>query len=86
MNKTKEAFRLIVIRRPYQGTLFAEEGHSLKYTVIATNRIESAEDVVMWYNQRGECSENRIKELKIGRSPPHGIDTRLRPYGGDYIR
>jgi len=66
MNKTKEAFRLIVIRRPYQGTLFAEEGHSLKYTVIATNRIESAEDVVMWYNQRGECSENRIKELKIG--------------------
>jgi len=22
--------------------------------------------VVQWYNQRGECSENRIKELKIG--------------------
>jgi hypothetical protein len=34
--------------------------------VIATTRTESAEDVVAWYNQRGECSENRIKELKIG--------------------
>lgn len=34
--------------------------------MIATNRIASAEDVVTWYNQRGECSENRIKELKIG--------------------
>jgi hypothetical protein len=39
---------------------------NVKYTVIATNRMESAEDVVAWYNQRGECSENRIKELKIG--------------------
>ena len=66
MNKTKEAFRLIVIRRPYQGTLFAQDEMSVKYTVIATNRMESAEDVVTWCNQRGECSENRIKELKIG--------------------
>ena len=66
MNKTKEAFRLIVIRRPFQGTLFDEEKISVRYIVIATNRMESAEDVVRWYNQRGECSENRIKELKIG--------------------
>lgn len=66
MEKTEQAFRLIVIRRPYQSTLFAEEDTSLKYTVIATNRIESPEAVVAWYNQRGECSENRIKELKIG--------------------
>jgi len=43
MEKTDEAFRLIVIRRPYQGTLFAEEDTRLKYTVIATNRIESPE-------------------------------------------
>ena len=34
--------------------------------MIATNRGGSAEEVVQWYNQRGECSENRIKELKIG--------------------
>jgi hypothetical protein len=66
MNKTKEAFRLIVIRRSYQSNIFAQEDVSLKYTVISTNRMESAEDVVTWYNQRGECSENRIKELKIG--------------------
>ena len=66
MNKTKKAFRLMVIRRPYQSRLFDEEDEKVKYTVIATNRTESAEDVVSWYNQRGECSENRIKELKIG--------------------
>ncbi len=66
MNKTKKAFRLIVIRRPYQGNMFSEEDVSVKYTVIATNRVESVEWVVAWYNQRGDCSENRIKELKIG--------------------
>ena len=66
MNKTKNAFRLIVIRRPYQGNMFSEEDVSLKYTVIATNRVESVQWVVAWYNQRGDCSENRIKELKIG--------------------
>jgi hypothetical protein len=66
MEKTTDAFRLIVIRRPYQRSIFAEEDASLKYTVVATSRMESAEEVVQWYNQRGECSENRIKELKIG--------------------
>jgi hypothetical protein len=66
MNKTKEAFRLVVIRRPYQSKLFGEEEVSEKYTAIASNREGSAEEVVKWYNQRGECSENRIKELKIG--------------------
>jgi len=66
MNKTKKAFRLIVIRRPYQSRLFAQEEMRVKYTVIATNKMESSEAVVQWYNQRGECSENRIKELKIG--------------------
>lgn len=66
MNKTKEAFRLIVIRRPVQRHLFEDEEPLERYTVIATNRNETAEEVVKWYNQRGECSENRIKELKIG--------------------
>ncbi len=66
MNKTEKAFRLIVIRRPYQRNMFCEEDVSLKYTVIAANRVESAEWLVAWYNQRGDCSENRIKELKIG--------------------
>ena len=66
MNKTKEAFRLVVIRRPFQGSLFGSEEGSERYTMIATNRHEPAEEVVKWYNQRGEHSENRIKELKIG--------------------
>ena len=38
MNKTKEAFRLVVIRRPYQGNLFGDEEGAQKYTMIATNR------------------------------------------------
>jgi hypothetical protein len=66
MNKTKKAFRLIVICRPYQKNLFTEEGPSVKYTAIATNRKESAEEILKWYNLRGQHSENRIKELKIG--------------------
>ena len=66
MNKTEKAFRLVVIRRPYQKNLFTEEEPGIKYTVIATNRADSSEDVIGWYNQRGEHSENRIKELKIG--------------------
>jgi hypothetical protein len=66
MNKTKEAFRLVVIRRLYQEQLYDEAEVSERFTVIATNRAGSAEEVVQWYNQRGECSENRIKELKIG--------------------
>jgi hypothetical protein len=55
MNRTKKAFRLIVIRRPVQ-----------RYTVIASNRMESAQEIVAWYNRRGDSSENRIKDLKIG--------------------
>jgi len=66
MNKTKRAFRLIVIRRPVQGELFEEGEKTERYTVIVTNRPEKAEEVVRWYNQRGESSENRIKDLKIG--------------------
>lgn len=66
MNKTKNSFRLIVIRRPYQQSMFETEGEKMKYTVIATNKNGSIESIVKWYNQRGECSENRIKDLKIG--------------------
>jgi hypothetical protein len=50
MEKTEGAFQLIVISRPYQSTLFSGEDERMKYTVIATNRTESAEDVVTWYN------------------------------------
>ena len=66
MNETKKAFRLIVIRKPVQPDLFSSETPSERYTVIASNRKETAEETVRWYNRRGETSENRLKELKIG--------------------
>lgn len=63
MGKTKNAFRLIVVRYPYQGDLLDDKPH---YQVIASNRKGSTEDILNWYRQRGEVSENGIKELKIG--------------------
>jgi hypothetical protein len=66
MNRTKKSFRMIVLRRPYQGRLFDENETGLKYTVIATSMDGPCEHVLKWYNQRGDCSENRIKDLKIG--------------------
>ena len=66
MNRTQEAFRLIVVRRPYQSKLFGDEDKKLKYTAIAASMEGKGQEVLAWYNQRGECSENRIKDLKIG--------------------
>jgi hypothetical protein len=73
MNHTDSAFRLIVIQRPFQAEFEGmetdeseEEKWSKRYRVIATNFPEkySPEKIVQWYNQRGDTSENRIKELK----------------------
>jgi Transposase DDE domain group 1 len=66
MNDSQKAFRLIVLNRPYQPDLFSEGYKWQHYVAIATNREDPAEEIVIWYNQRGEASENRIKELKIG--------------------
>jgi hypothetical protein len=66
MEETDKAFRLVVVRRPVQGELFDEENPNFRYKAIASNREETAEETVQWYNARGEHSENRIKELKIG--------------------
>ena len=63
MGETKKAFRLIVVKYKRQADLFDD---SPKYHVIASNRVESAADTLIWYRQRGEMSENGIKELKIG--------------------
>ena len=63
MGETKKAFRLIVVKYPRQAELFDD---APKYHVIASNRVESAADTLIWYRQRGEVSENGIKELKIG--------------------
>ena len=62
MNKMKSAFRLIVFKRLKQGSLFEQDGHH--YHVIASDREETAIETMDWYHQRGEHSENRIKELK----------------------
>jgi len=67
MGKTNRAFRLVVIRRPVQlNLLTGAQEKAERYTLIASNRTESAKETVDWYRQRGEASENRIKELKVG--------------------
>ena len=67
MDKTEKAFRLIAIRRPYQKNLFnREEDPSTRYVARATNREGNPEGILTWYDKRGEHSENRIKDLKIG--------------------
>ena len=63
MNDTHKAFRLIVVKHKRQADLFDDKP---KYHVIASNRVESTADTLIWYRQRGEVSENGIKELKIG--------------------
>jgi hypothetical protein len=63
MGNTKVAFRLIVIKYNRQADLFNDQP---KYHVIVSNRKESTEATMVWYRQRGEVSENGIKELKIG--------------------
>jgi hypothetical protein len=66
MNKTKKAFRLIVMRRAQTPDLF-EDGSPWRYHAIASNRVnEDAAATVEWYGKRGDASENRIKDLKIG--------------------
>lgn len=66
MNETLHSFRLIVVRRPAQGDLFCGFSDSDRFFTLASNRDETAEATIVWYNQRGETSENRLKELKIG--------------------
>lgn len=69
-NEKIKAFRLIVIRRPYQLTIIGENGEecveeSERYFAYATDLRSSAVEVIRTYNERGQC-ENLIKELKIG--------------------
>ncbi len=63
MNETKQAFRLIVLRwlNP-QPSLFESERHC--YHAVASNREESAAEVIWKHNGRGQ-SENWHKELKL---------------------
>ena len=64
MNETQTAFRLLVLRwRNRQPSLF--EASEYCYHAVATNRRESASEVIWMHNQRG-ASENWHKELKLG--------------------
>jgi hypothetical protein len=66
MNKTNKAFRLIVMRRPLEPDLF-ENKSPYRYHAVASNREnEDAAATMEWYSKRGDNSENRIKDLKIG--------------------
>ncbi|MDQ6959568.1 MAG: IS1380 family transposase [Mariprofundaceae bacterium] len=64
MNAT-EAFTLVVFRKGRQLSLNGE-GSEWFYHAIAANSSDDAASVMDWYRLRGECSENRIKELKLG--------------------
>ena len=63
MGGTKKALRPIVVKYLHQGELFDEQA---RYHVIASNRVESAQQTLLWYRQRGAVSENGIEELEIG--------------------
>jgi hypothetical protein len=69
MEKTKEAFRLVIkreVRR--QRELFERKEEPYFYHVVATNWTEeekTAQEVLAWHNQRGQA-ENFNKEVKIG--------------------
>lgn len=77
MQHTNNAFRVIVVRRNITPMLpnleevltdeEKEQYHNERYYVIATNNNElSPIDIVKLYRQRGETSENKIKEFKNG--------------------
>lgn len=77
MDKAHNAFRMIVVKKDITPILAGLEGYiseevkarheDERYYCIATNDDEStAEDIVKLHRQRGETSENKIKELKNG--------------------
>ena len=79
----KKPFTLIIQRKEIKGQseldlIVDDEGNEIKkggyiYRSIVTNKDKKTNsEIIHWYNQRGEDSENRIKELK-------------RDFGGDVL-
>ena len=63
MTKTPQAFTLVVQRKRIDDETVVR-GRFI-YRAIATNLDELSDSaLVHWYNQRGEASENRLKELR----------------------
>jgi len=71
MEHTPRPFSMIVKRTVVKNPdLFDSEKYS--YHLVATNRLEeNPQTILHWYCQRGEHSENRLKELKNGFSQEH---------------
>lgn len=66
MEKTKHAFTLVIVRSKIENPDLFNWGE-YKYHVVATNISNKTNtEIMQWYSQRGEDSENRIKELKCG--------------------
>ena len=77
MKHVEKAYRLIVVKKritpmlPHIEDMLTSEQKAQyfeeHYHVIATNDLEhTAQEMLELYRQRGETSENRIKELKLG--------------------
>ena len=68
-NGKAAAFRLILLRRPYQRSLIQDGAEqtveSERFFAYATNLSGEAVEIVRTYNKRGQC-ENLLKELKLG--------------------
>jgi len=64
MEETPKAFRLIIKRKLISDDLLGKE-YSY-HLIISNKKLQTAEEIANWYNQRGETSENQIKELKLG--------------------
>ena len=75
MDKNKHSFTVIVQRAQVKGQILLDldndeekeiiQSGAYVYRAIATNRDSMTDsELIHWYNQRGEASENRIKELK----------------------
>lgn len=66
MEKTDKAFLIIAKRKKsFYHPIFGETYY--EYSVMATNDTsKTAQEAMQFYNFRGEASENRIKELKLG--------------------
>lgn len=71
-----QSFNLVIQRTPIKGQAeldlenIANQQEIITkgyiYRAIATNKKQLSErEIIHWYNQRGEDSENRIKELKL---------------------
>ena len=65
MQNSNHPFTMIVKRTLIKNPdLFDEDKYS--YHIVASNIDDDPQKILHWYNQRGEYSENRLKELKIG--------------------